>query len=116
MTEFLPHGYEALFGRQRLAIERELERRILQKYPLQRQIFILISILATRGAVAGVRSEDYIIARDGEEASRYIKFVTLHRHAAKLLTETLRKDPDSIARTDVTASKWWPGENDHVKT
>lgn len=119
MSEFVVRpGSDAIERKARKA-DQECERRIISAYPIQRQIFLALSLLYDLAGysgddqIRGVSSIDYIISRDKSDVKKFMRFVNSHRAAADALKTHIARNSDEIPRIDVTAEKWWPQARDY---
>ena len=113
MSEFIPSATETALERKLKRIDRECERRIEALFPIQAQLFLMVSMLADLTGYgkqlqkSGESSAGYLMARDRERVIAYMQAVTDHRHAAEALKAYVANHPTEIHSIDVNASKWW---------
>ena len=124
MTEFLPDRKLSAVQRFVKQIDREMNRRIQAKFPLQEQNFMIVSLLAQiigiEGSteIKGVSSEEYLFARDRVKVRGFIACVIRHRHAAEALQERVNSNKQLVNEIDLTEDKWWESagaEHDDTK-
>lgn len=102
-------------------VDTERDRRIAARYPLQRQIMIIASVVMKldrqmpNESIIGAHSPAYIQASERNQAGAFLNFLAEYETAAVALKSHIAKsstDPRSVTPSD---PKWWPKESDHVK-
>ena len=85
-------------------VDRECDRRIQAIYPLQDQINILFSLMASKIGVP-ITGE---FARDQDRAAAYLRTVSQHRLAAETIKKYISENPALAAALDVSEAARWP--------
>lgn len=99
-------------------VDAECIRRIQTEFPLQKQILLLSALLfETAGVggsseISGAHSADYYLARNRDDARRFLQFALAHEVSANLLKQRIKENPVEAKSIDVTGPAWWPKRED----